>query len=309
LQQDTPGEFGIMRKRNHVMTPAVNRRRFRVAIVACIALAACRADATADSPRTKQIAERIEQVTFASQAFDEDKHYCVVLPAEFRPDHGGAPVLYMLHGRGRSDRSLIDDTSTREALLAAPFVTVLPNGEDGWYMDSPVLPKNAYAELLDETIRDAEHHYGLTRRPEKRAIAGLSMGGYGCVRFAEEHPESFAAVVPIMGLLDFPRRGLPGSQSYEVPTKAFGTSEADWNRFNPIHSADKLRGADVLLITATRAFDRTMNENFRNRLRKLDIPHEWKVLDGAHHFDVVREAMPILVKHVSKRFEQVTTAK
>jgi S-formylglutathione hydrolase FrmB len=297
--------FGTTRQPSLVFATTAVRACFTT----CIAVIVSTAVAGPERQITKQLADRVEQVTFASSAFASDKHYCVVLPSNFRHGHGDTPVLYILHGRGRNDRSLIDDSTTREALLAAPFVTVLPNGEDGWYMNSPVQPKNAYGELLGETIRDAEQRFGLSRRPQKRAIAGWSMGGYGCVRYAEAHPNSFVAVIPIMGLLDFPRNGLPKGQSYDVPTKSFGASEANWNRLNPIHSADKLRGADVLLITATRAFDRTMNENFRNRLRELDIPHEWKVLDGEHHFDVVKEALPIVVKHVSNRFERATTGK
>ena len=46
------------------------------------------------------------------------------------------PVLFVLHGRGRHHQTLID-SAARAAMLAAPFVIVLPQGEDGWYIDSP----------------------------------------------------------------------------------------------------------------------------------------------------------------------------
>jgi S-formylglutathione hydrolase FrmB len=257
--------------------------------------AACQAEFACAAP----VADRIEQITFASRSFGTDKHYCVVLPADYQRVRGDWPVLYILHGRGRSDRSLVDEPTTRDALLKAPFVTVLPNGEDGWYLDSNVNPKNMYTKLLRETIRDAERRYDLSPRPEKRAIAGWSMGGYGCVRYAEAHPNSFAVVAPILGLLDFPRGGLPQGQSYAVPEGVFGIVQSAWNELNPIHTAAKLRGADVLLITADRAFDRTMNENFRDRLRALDISHEWVVLEGEHTFNVVKEALPIVLGRVA----------
>jgi S-formylglutathione hydrolase FrmB len=232
-----------------------------------------------------------------------------VLPADYRPGTSDSPVLYILHGRGRSDRSLVDEPTTREALRSAPFVTVLPNGEDGWYLDSAVKPQNAYAKHLEETIHDAEQRYGLSRRPEKRAIAGWSMGGYGCVRYAEAHPRTFVAVAPILGLLDFPRSGLPKGQTYVVPAGVFGTNEQDWKGLNPLLAAEELRGADVFLVTANRAFDRTMNENFRDRLQELHISHEWKVLDGEHTFDVVKQALPIVIGHVAKRFDRADVGK
>ncbi|HCO23825.1 MAG TPA: hypothetical protein DIT97_12510, partial [Gimesia maris] len=80
------------------------------------------------------------------------------------------------------------------------------------------------------------------------------MGGFGCVRFAERHPGRFAAVSSIIGLLDFPRSGLPEGQSYKVPVDRFGSDEAVWKQFNPIHAAEKLKGTSVLIITADQAF-------------------------------------------------------
>ena len=260
-------------------------------------------------PSTTKSVDRIEQVTFTSPSFGAKKSYSVVLPANYDAQKSDWPVLYLLHGRGRNDRSLIDDPATREALLSASFVTVLPKGEDGWYLDSQVNPKNAYAQLLEETIHEAETKYHLSREPQRRAIAGWSMGGYGAMRFAVTHPQQFAMVATIVGLLDFPRSGLPEWQSYKVPGKTFGTNEADWKKINPLNVAEQLRGTAVLLITADRAFDRTMNENFRDRLQQLKIENEWIVLQGTHHFDVVRLAVPTVVKRVQAKFDESETAK
>lgn len=251
-----------------------------------------------------KIADRIERVTFASRAFGGNKQFCVVLPANYDTRQSDLPVLYLLHGRGRNERSLIDVPSTREALLNASFVTVLPNGEDGWYLDSPVGAKKPFARLLQETIEVAETKYRLSRKPQRRAIAGWSMGGYGSVHFAETHPKEFSIVASIIGLLDFPRAGLPDGQSHAVPAATFGTSEADWTKLNPLHSAEQLRGTRILLITADQAFDRTMNENFRDRLHQLQIEHEWIMLVGKHHFDVVQHAVPVVIERVQSQFDE-----
>ena len=58
-------------------------------------------------------------------------------------------------------------------------------------------------------------------------------------QYAVTHPAKFAIVVPIIGLVDFPRSGLPESQSYEVPTKVFGDEPANWTRWNPINSVKR----------------------------------------------------------------------
>jgi S-formylglutathione hydrolase FrmB len=248
-----------------------------------------------DVVSVSKIADRIDHATFTSAVLKEGKRFCVVLPENYSAEQVDWPVLYLLHGRGRNERSLIDDEVARAALLRAPFVTVLPSGDDGWYVDSPVDPKRKYAQLLAETIRTAESKYRLSRDSQHRAIAGWSMGGYGATQYAETHPGEFALVAPIIGLVDFPRRGLPEGQSYEVPTKTFGDDPAEWTRLNPINSVEKLRGTSVLLIAASDAFDRTMNENFRERLRESKIEHEWIKLEGTHHLDVVKQALPIVI--------------
>jgi S-formylglutathione hydrolase FrmB len=252
--------------------------------------------------------ERIEHAEFYSQAFGERKKFCVVLPHGYSTNQIDWPVLYLLHGRGRNERSLIDDPTTCEVLLGAPFVTVLPNGEDGWYINSPVNSKQKYASLLEETIAAAEAKYWLSRDPKRRAIAGWSMGGFGCMNFAANHPNQFALAASIIGLLDFPRQGLPAGQSYDVPTKVFGKAEAEWRKLNPINAAERLRGMSILLIAADDAFDRTMNDNFRERLRELKIEHEWVMLKGTHHFDVVKQAVPMVVKQVQAKFDESKSA-
>lgn len=244
--------------------------------------------------------ERIQHVDFHSASFETRKKYCVVLPANYTAEKADWPMLCILHGRGRNERSLIDNTVTRDALLAASFVTLLPSGEDGWYLDSPVNDKNKYEQLLDETLVAAETKYRLSRDPKKRGIAGWSMGGYGSVRYAENHPDHFAMVASIIGLLDFPRSDLPEGQSYQVPVKIFGNNEATWHKLNPLNSTERLRNMSVVLIAADRAFDRTMNETFRNRLQQQDIKHDWLMLSGTHHFDLVKEAIPVVLQ----RFEE-----
>jgi len=274
-----------------------------------MSLVVCSQSPADDVGAVAKIADRIERVRFASQAFGATKEYCVVLPLGYSAQKADWPVLYLLHGRGRNDRSLIDDKTTRAALLKAAFVIVLPNGEDGWYVDSPVNPESRYAALLEETINAAETRYHLSALPHRRAIAGWSMGGYGAVQFAVTHPQQFSIVAPILGLLDFPRSELPQGQSYVVPEKTFGAKSAVWRKVNPIQSADQLRGTNVVLITADRAFDRTMNENFRDRLRESQIEHEWIMLNGTHHLDVVKQALPWVIERVQRKFAEVDFSK
>jgi S-formylglutathione hydrolase FrmB len=128
------------------------------------------------------------------------------------------------------------------------------------------------------------------------------MGGYGCIRFAETHSARFSVVVPIIGLLDFPRNDLPTGQSYKVPQNRFGSDLQVWKRYNPIYKAKDLQNTSILIIAADKAFDRTMNENFSKKLAALGIKHKFKMLSGGHSFEVVQEAIPIVINFVASKF-------
>ncbi|MBI4626154.1 MAG: hypothetical protein HY736_23400 [Verrucomicrobia bacterium] len=255
------------------------------------------------APRESKIYPDTWEIAYNSGVLQAEKKFCLIVPESVARAADGWPVLFFLHGRGRTPRSLVDLEPMRREFQAAPFCTVFPQGDDGWYIDSPVDPRGRYEADLEETIALAGRVRPLSRTRERRAITGWSMGGYGAVRFAIRHPEDFGVVAGIIALLDFPRRAdLPEGQNYAVPVARFGTDPAAWLRFNPLPEAAALRGRAVFILTAADAFDRTGNERFHARLRELKIPHEFLVLPGAHTFDVVQEAVPRVVNFVARSF-------
>ena len=253
--------------------------------------------------KTTKIGERLEVVTFHSNILGAAKQYAVVLPTHYNTtdaSNAAWPVLFLFHGRGRTERTLIDDPASRVALLQAKFVTILIDGDDGWYIDSPRQPKQRYEAYTTEVINHATEQYRLSTQRSQRGLSGWSMGGYGATLFAAKHGSQFSAVAPIIGLLDFPRRGLPAGQSYNIPIARFGKNPTIWTEFNPINHANKLKSTQLLIITADEAFDRTMNHNFANKLRELNIPFQFKQRTGGHTFDVVRKALPLVVNFMNQ---------
>ncbi|MDA3926477.1 MAG: alpha/beta hydrolase-fold protein [Kiritimatiellae bacterium] len=262
--------------------------------------------AAADTPIIQHLTNRIDIVSFYSEVLEKTKSFSVVLPENYDHAKSDWPVLFLLHGRGRTERSLIDDEGARSSLLEAPFVVILPDGDDGWYIDSPVRPADKYQSYTEEVVALAGTLYNLTSNPEQRALTGWSMGGYGCVYFAENHSQEFSTVASIIGLLDFPRTGLPEGQSYDVPIDRFGDDPAVWATFNPINHVENLRDMSIYVVIADEAFDRTMNENFTNELTIAGIAHEVKVLEGGHTFAVVCTALPLVINFVAKSFKSAT---
>lgn len=247
---------------------------------------------------TEELFPRVEAVSFESASLKQRKRAVIVLPENWRSiKPAERRTLVILHGRGRHERSLVDDKVIRQQLLDSGLFVILPDGDDGWYLNSPVRQQDVYETYLEEVLAKMANAYDLPEQGPQCAIAGWSMGGYGCVRFAERHPGRFAAVSSMIGLLDFPRNGLPAGQSYKVPVERFGDEAAVWEALNPINGAEQLKGMSVLIITADQAFDRTMNEHFRDRLTALELPHQYVELKGGHTFPLVRAAIPLVLAH------------
>lgn len=240
-------------------------------------------------------AERVAFFQVESVALGRSLPIAVVAPAG--SPRADVPVLFLLHGRGRHHRSLVDEPAARAALLEAPFYVVLPQGEDGWYMDSPAQPRDRYAAYLAEVVAWAERTLPIAREPARRGIAGWSMGGYGAVRFAQTHPGEFGFVGSIIGLLDFPRpETLPPGQNYRVPVDRFTAAPEVWATLNPLRALDALRGSRITLVLATRGFELTMNESFLTALRAAGLPaprvHR---LEGGHEFSLVIQSLPLVL--------------
>ena len=250
-------------------------------------------------------APRIEELVFCSEPLGRSMKATVILPAQFREGTTDWPVLFLLHGRGRHHRSLVDPDDTRASLLQANFFIVLPDGEAGWYIDSPVIAEDRYAAHLTQLVGLIDSVYPVSRDRRKTGITGWSMGGFGAVRYAEAHPERFGALASIIGLLDYPRlKTLPEGQNYTVLRERFGDDPEEWRRQNPIQFASQLRETDILIVAADQAFDLTMNRNFAGKLSELGIDYEWMLLEGGHKFEVVAAALPIVLDFMADRFEE-----
>jgi S-formylglutathione hydrolase FrmB len=253
----------------------------------------------------RRLEARIVEVTIASEPLGGRRLKAIVIqPEGVDPGEGERPALWFLHGRNRHRASLLELPAAREKLLAAPFWVVLPDGEDGWYIDSPVLAGERYGSHLSLVIEATTRRFGLSKNPRRRAIGGWSMGGYGATRHAQA-TDDFGVLASVIGLLDFPRPpDLPEGRNYPVPVERFGTDEARWATLNPMGATGRLRDMSILVVTAEDAFDAVMNARFSAALSRDGIPHEYVVLPGAHTLPVVEAAVPLVLDHVATAFSR-----
>jgi S-formylglutathione hydrolase FrmB len=171
----------------------------------------------------------VKQVTFASAALGVDKQYVVYLPAGYDASHERYPVFYYLHGLGGNEDNWvkggeIDKVADRLGLEA---IIVMPDGDDSFYVNA-VTPVDYDQCIADGTglflpghesrrtscvrhrdyetyiVKDLIDHVDATYRTiatrDGRAIAGLSMGGFGALELALRHRDLFAAAASHSGV-------------------------------------------------------------------------------------------------------------
>ena len=148
---------------------------------------------------------RIDCDALNSRILKHPVHYCVYLPAGY--DAGTAqhpaqtyPVLYFLHGLGDNERTLfnsggwtlLDDLRRQHKM--GEFLIVAPEGGRTFYINSADGSVRYSDFFLQEFMPLIETKYRISKDRNNRAISGISMGGYGALRFAFAHPEMFSAV-------------------------------------------------------------------------------------------------------------------
>jgi len=147
-------------------------------------------------------------------------HYQVYVPADYQTKPSWPAILF-LHGAGeRGDDGLLQTNvglapAIRQNPSRYPAIVVFPQvPRDSQWVGTP---GDMAVAALQQTIR--EFHVDRNRV----YLTGLSMGGHGTWYVAYQHPELFAAVVPICGWVrEFPQfRGsvpaVPGDSAAVMP--------------------------------------------------------------------------------------------
>jgi S-formylglutathione hydrolase FrmB len=263
--------------------------------------------------------ERADCRPFRSALLHSSVRYCVYLPASYSAADAKArkyPVLYLLHGLGGNEQSIALDgewsslQDLRRQKLVGEFLVVAPDGGGTFYIDSRD-GKTPYSDFLQrEFMPFVEHNYRVRTERAARGITGFSMGGYGALRMAFAHPESFGSVSAHSGALTrAPPRGVSaGASSGNLASQLLGSVFGDpidqkfWDLNSPFLLARK--NAAELLKTKiyfdcgtedSYGFNRGATE-LNETLDSLKIPHEFHLYPGGH-------SVSYLLAHIDATFE------
>jgi S-formylglutathione hydrolase FrmB len=209
----------------------------------------------------QQLDDRLVELTVHSPSVGRDVGVRLLLPPDYdRKPHKKWPTLYLLHGCCDGDhgyQSWTNNTDVEELSARTNVLIVMPEaGPTGFY--SNWLAGPAWETFhLTELRRIIEREY---RSGSHRAVAGLSMGGFGALSYAARHPGFFRAAASYSGVVHPTYQGARSTDLVLGIVAAYGddplalwgdpVADADvWAAHNPYDLARKLRGTKVYLST------------------------------------------------------------
>jgi len=237
-----------------------------------------------------------------SQILARPVRYCAFLPASFDPDKARRyPVLYYLHGLGDNEQSLLNSggwdlvAELRSQGKAGDFIILAPSAGHTFYVNSEDGKVRYEDFFLKEFMPQMEKKYRAIGTRDTRGISGVSMGGYGALRFAFKYPNDFAAVSAQMPALisELPRNigagapGSPGSLMGDIFGSPFDRTYFDRNNvfyFARTDSAAALKQMKIYFDVGNNddyGFEQGAQELDR-LLKSRGIPHEFHIYPGRH---------------------------
>lgn len=242
-----------------------------------------------DHPRLTP-AVRMQDVTFYSNSLKRNMPYRVVLPAKLARDEK-LPAIYLLHGGGGGFH---DWTNYSDVARFAEhgFILVMPEGSSSYYVNSAEHPEDRYEDYItDDLIKDVETRFPAISSRQSRAIAGVSMGGYGAVTLAMKHPELFAFAAGLSPAVDVPSRpfSIKRIGQWRHHSSIFGPwgskARHDNNPFVLTRTADPLQVPYLFLTCGEQEGLLPSNRQFAALLKQRHFRYEFYTTPGGHNWN------------------------
>lgn len=244
--------------------------------------------------------------SFHSDALNRTMRYQIVVPATAAASR--VPVLYLLHGHGGEEGDWF--TYSRVAALANRhnIAVVTPDGANSWYINGGSGRWRDY--IADDLVRDVEKRWPVKTTREGRAVAGLSMGGYGAMNLALQRPEVFSLAASMSGALDITRANNVfegGRRVDEELRAAFGPPESAVRRENDIYRLAAEADASMVphLYIDCGLDDPWMgvNREFKQVLTDRGIPHDFHELAGNHNWRYWDRQIEVVLALAARRLK------
>lgn len=257
--------------------------------------------------------------TLPSKILKSERKYAVYLPPDYETSQRSYPVLYLLHGGGDDQTGWVQfgevlnitDKAIRDG-IATPMIIIMPDANTGrrGYFNSPRGDWRYEDFFFEELMPAVEKKYRIKAEKRYRAVAGLSMGGGGSYIYALHHPELFSAACPLSAdagpitTNDAVNRLKRDSvETTDAKVTEYYNRQSALALINAIPDENK-KAVRWFIDCGDDDFLYEGNSLIHIAMRKKEIPHEFRIRDGAHNWTYWRESLPVVLGFISQGFHQ-----
>lgn len=243
----------------------------------------------------------INHESFYAVHLQQNMKYNVYLPDNYKKNVK-YPVVYLLHGASGNENDWASANygnigETADKLIKnksiPAIIIVMPDGfTDSWYVDSLVYQMES--AIIDDLIPYIESKYSIDKNV--RYIAGLSMGGYGALRFVLLYPDYFKGAGLLSPAIYDP---LPPESSSARTTPVFQNRDTFdnslWEKYNYTNYLDEyLYSNKQIPMYIVSGDDDVYNVEYYStilyeKLKANKKLSELRIVDGGHSWDVWKD--------------------
>ena len=267
-----------------------------------------------------QTSKVYDNLSIPSKILKSERKYAIYLPPGYETSQRSYSVLYLLHGATDNHTGWVQfgevqriaDKAIQDG-ISTPMIIVMPDGDTGQmgYFNSIAGDWNYEDFFFQEFMPAIEKAYPIKAEKRYRAIAGLSMGGGGSFMYALHHPELFSSACPLSAYigplsLDEAKAGIKKNHPEITDEGKIKTYYERHNALDLINQIpeDQKKAVRWYIDCGDDDFLYEGNCLVHIAMRKKDIPHEFRIRDGAHNWTYWRDALPTVLGFVSETFHQ-----
>lgn len=263
----------------------------------------------------------LESLKFESKLVHYPVKYSVYFPSGYETSNRSYPILYLLHGYSDDETGWIQfgevNMIADKGIVNGDFppcIIVMPDGKVSWYCNSYDGNDPWEDMFIKEFIPFIEKEYRVRPKKEFRAIAGLSMGGYGALMLSMRNTDLFSSCVAMSAGV-FTDDEIMADDSYDnyfkniYGPKPEGKVSDHWKANSPLHLLDnvdveKLKSIRFYIDCGDDDFLYKGNSALHVKMRDLGIPHEYRVRNGSHQWGYWRTSLFDGLKFISEKFHR-----
>lgn len=254
----------------------------------------------------------VRRLVIPSAAMQKVFNAYVILPEDYYLDSTplSFPVVYLLHGYGGDFANwydkvgvLVDYASRYNMIIVTP-----EGGLNSWYLDSPKDSLSRFAHYVGQEVPAyVESHFRIDSRVNKRAIAGLSMGGHGALSIALAHPGWYGAAGSMSGVVDL----RPFSDRWEIarhlgaPVANADSLSDPWHTYSVIKQVRQSSDWPLMIIDCGTEDELIgVNRALHQQLLALGASHTYIERPGGHNWAYWEEAVAYQLQFFDRFFDQ-----